>query len=75
MGILSTTADNALDHARGTKNPSLALKAKTVLACQEREEEDEDDGFLEDTKYAFNEHMALASRQFWSNRKNLKSNS
>ena len=75
MGILSTTADNALARAHGTKKPSLALKAKTVLASQEREEEDEDDGFPEDTKYAFNEHMDLASRKFWGNKKNFKSNS
>ena len=39
------------------------------------EEEEEEDCCPEDTKYALNEKMALASRQFWGNKKNFKSNS
>src|SRR3954467_15934492 len=50
---------------------SLALKAKEV---QVEEDDDEVDVGPEDTKDAYNEHMALASRQFWSNKKNFKSN-
>ena len=80
MEILDSTADLKLARQRVTKTPSLALKAKEVQAC---EEEDEEDGapedtkhaFNEHTKYAFNEHMALASRQFWGNKKNFKTNS
>ena len=71
MDILSSTADDAVARHRGTKKPSLALKAKVVQACEEEEEE----GCPEDTKYAFIEHMALASRKFWGNNKNFKSNS
>ena len=71
MEILDSTAELKLSRQRVTKTPSLALKAKEV---QVDEEEDEEDVGPEDTKYAYNEHMALASRQFWGNKKNFKSN-
>src|SRR4051812_48813870 len=71
MEISDSTAELKLSRQSGTKMPSLALKAKEV---QVDEDEDEEDVGPEDTKYAYNEHMALASRQFWGNRKNFKSN-
>ena len=72
MDILSSTADDAVARHHGTKKPSLALKAKVV---QVSEEEELEEGCLKDTKYAFNEHMTLASSQFWGNKKNFNSNS
>src|SRR6187401_2625932 len=71
MRILDMTANNAVLRAQGSKKPNLALKAK---ACVEEEEvEDDDECSPEDTKYAYHEHMALASRQFWG-KKNSRSN-
>ena len=52
------------------KKPNLALKAKV---CVEEEEEEEEESNPEDTKYAYHEHMALASRKFWS-KKNSRLN-
>ena len=72
MEILNSTADIKLAHQGVNKMPSLALKEKEVQVCVE---EDEEDVGPEDTKYTFSEHMALASRQFWGNKKNFKSNS
>ena len=40
---------------------------------EEEDEEEEEEGNLEDTKYAYHEHMALALRQFWS-KKNSRPN-
>ena len=40
---------------------------------EEEDEEEEEESNLEDTKYAYHEHMALASRQFWS-KKNSRPN-
>lgn len=40
---------------------SLALKAK--VRVEEEDEEEEEESNPEDTKYAYHEHMALASRQ------------
>ena len=57
-------ADDARARAQGVRKVNLALKAKVV----EHQEEEEDDGYersLEETKYAYHEHMALASRGFW----------
>ena len=71
MNILNKTADNVLARVCGTKKPNIALKAKAV---QEEEEEEEEESCPEDTKYAYHEHMALASRQFWGNKRNFKSN-
>src|ERR1041385_449223 len=71
MEILDSTAELKLARQSDSKMPSLALKAKEV---QVEEDEDEEDVCPEDTKYAYNEHMALASRQFWGNKKNFKSN-
>src|SRR3954471_20542 len=71
MEILDSTAEMKLAHQSGTKMSSLALKAKEV---QIEEDDDEEDVGPEDTKYAYIEHMALASRQFWGNNKNFKSN-
>src|SRR4051812_26160588 len=72
MEIFNSTADIKLDRQGVNKIPSLALKAKEVRVSVE---EDEEHVGPEDTKYAFNEHMALESRQFWGNKKNFKSNS
>ena len=59
MEILDSKAELKLSRQSGTKMPSLALKAKEV---QVDEDEYEEDVGPEDTKYAYNEHMALASR-------------
>ena len=68
MNIMNKTADNALARVRSKKStPTLALKAKAIP------KEEEECG-PEDTKYAYHEHMALASRQFWSNKKNSRPN-
>ena len=40
---------------------------------EEEDEEEEEESNPEDTKYAYHEHMALASRQFWS-KKNTRPN-
>jgi hypothetical protein len=71
MRILDKTADNAVLRAQRSKNPNLALKAKGVA---EEEDEEEEESSPEDTKYAYHEHMALASRQFWGNKKNSRPN-
>jgi len=55
-------------HSQRSKKPNLALKAKASV-----EEEEEEDCCPEDTKYAYHEHMALASRQFWG-KKNSRPN-
>ena len=69
MSIMNETADNALARVRSkTASPNLALKAKA--ASEEEEENEEEESFPEDTKYAYHEHMALASRQFWGNKTN-----
>src|ERR1041385_6643980 len=72
MEILSSTADTKLARQGVNKMPSHSLKAKEFQVFIE---EDEEEVGPEDTTYAFNEHMALASRQFWGNKKNFKSNS
>ncbi|SPT16551.1 unnamed protein product [Triticum aestivum] len=64
MRILDKTADNAVLRSQRVKKPNLALKAKASV--EEEDEEEEEESNLEDTKYAYHEHMALASRQFWS---------
>src|SRR3954471_23042576 len=72
MEILNDTAKTKITRLGGPKMQSLALKAKEV---QFEEDVDEEDVGPEDTKYAYNENMALASRQFWSNnKKNFKPN-
>ena len=73
IGILNKTADNAVARSRGTRrSPNLALKSKAV-ECEECYEEEEEEGCgQEDTKYAFSEHMALASRACWNNKNNFK---
>ena len=68
MRILDKTADNAVLCSQRAKNPNLALKAKASV-----EEEGEEECCPEDAKYAYHEHMALASRQFWS-KKNSRPN-
>ena len=70
MNILDKTADNAVLRSQRAKKPNLALKAKLTV---EEEEEEEEESNPEDMKYAYHEHMALASRQFWS-KKNLRPN-
>ena len=70
MNILDKTADNAVLRSQRAKKPNPALKAKL---CVEEEEEEEEESNLEDTKYAYHEHMALASRKFWS-KKNSRPN-
>ena len=65
MRILDKTADNAALHSQRAKKPNLALKAKVSV--------EEEESNPEDTKYAYHEHMALASRQFWS-KKNTRPN-
>ena len=62
MSILEKTADNAVLRSQRAKKPNLALKAKANV--EEENEEEEEDSNPEDTKYAYHEHMALASRQF-----------
>ena len=64
MCILDKTADNAVLRSQRAKKPNLALKAKASV--EEEEEEEEEESNPEDTKYDYHEHMALASRQFWS---------
>ena len=51
-------------HSQRINKPNLALKAK--VSMEEEDEEEEEESNLEDTKYAYHEHMAFASRQFWS---------
>ena len=66
INIFNKTTDNALARVQSKKStPTLALKAKAIP------EEEEECG-PEDTKYAYHEHMALASRQFWSNKRNSR---
>ena len=73
MSIMNETADNALARVRSkTASPNLALKAKA--ASEEEEEDEEEESCPEDTKYAYHEHMALASRQFWGNKRNSRPN-
>ena len=71
MRILDKTADNAVLSSQRAKKSNLALKAKASL--EEDDEEEEEESNPEDTKYAYHEHMALASRQFWS-KKNSRPN-
>ena len=71
MSILDKTADNAVLRSQRAKNPNLALKAKVIV--EEEEEEEDEESNPEDTKYDYHEHMALASRQFWS-KKNTRPN-
>src|SRR4051812_11692017 len=59
MEILDSTAELKLSRQRVTKRPSFALKDKEV---QVDEDEDDEDVGPQDTKYAYNEHMVLASR-------------
>ena len=61
MNILDKTAENAVLRSQRAKKPNLALKAK--LSVEEEEEEEEEESNPEDTKYAYHEHMARASRQ------------
>ena len=63
MRILDKTADNAVLCSQRAKKPNLALNAKASV--EEEGEEEEAECCPEDTKYAYHEHMALASRQFW----------
>ena len=66
MDIMNKTADNALARFRSkVASSNLALRAKVMVD----EEEEEEDGCPEDTKYAYHEHMALALRQFWRNKR------
>ena len=71
MNILDNTADNAVLHSQRANKPNLALKAKASVEVEDEEEEEE--CCPKDTKYAYHEHMALASRQFWS-KKNTRPN-
>ena len=71
MRILDKTTDNAMLHSQRSKKPNLALKAKASV--EEEGEGEEEECFPEDTKYAYHEHMALASRQYWS-KKNSRPN-
>ena len=64
MSILDKTADNAVLRCQRAKKPNLALKAKVIV--EEEEEVEDEESNPEDTKYDYHEHMALASRQFWS---------
>src|SRR5215216_3519255 len=69
--ILDKTADNAVLRSQRSKKPNLSLKAKASV--EEEDEEEEEDCCPEDTKYAYHEHMALASRKFWG-KKNSRPN-
>ena len=71
MSILDKTADNAVLRSQRAKKPNLAFKAK--VSVEEEEEEEDEESNPEDTKYDYHEHMALASRQFWS-KKNTRPN-
>ena len=73
MSILDKTADNAALRSQRAKKPNLALKAKVSVEEEEEEEEGDEESNPEDTKYDYHEHMALASRQFWS-KKNTRPN-
>ena len=64
MNILDKTADNAVLRSQRAKKPNLDLKAKASV--EEEGEEEEEECCPEDRKYAYHEHMALSSRQFWS---------
>ena len=63
--------DNAVMCSQRVKKPNLALKAKASV--EEEDEEEEEESNPEDIKYDYHEHMALASRQFWS-KKNSRPN-
>ena len=71
MRILDKTVDNAVLHSQRAKKPNLASKAKASVEEEDVEEDEESNP--EDTKYDYHEHMALASRQFWS-KKNTRPN-
>ena len=72
MNIMNKTADNVVARVRSKKStPTLALKAKAI---PEEEEEEEEECFPKDTKYAYHEHIALASRQFLDNKRNSRPN-
>ena len=66
MNILNKTAHNALARIKRSRkdSPNLTLKAKAEL---EEDEEQEEQLCPENTKYAYHENMALASRHFWGN--------
>ena len=69
MKIFSNHGDDVLARSgRVRKQPILALKAKLV-------QEDEKEVYCpEEIKYAFHEHMTLASKTFWTNWRSFKSN-
>ena len=46
---------------------------KAEVSVEEEDDEEEDESNPEDTKYDYHEHMALASRKFWS-KKNTRPN-
>ena len=71
MRILDKTADNAVMRSQRLKKPNLALKAKASV--EEEDEEEDEESNPKDTKYDYHEHMALASRQFWT-KKNSRPN-
>ena len=52
--------------------PNLTLKAKASYIDEEELECDDKERSHEDIKYAFNDHMALASRAFWGKNKNSR---
>ena len=53
------------------KEAQHCIEAKVCV--EEEEEEEEEESNPEDTKYAYHEHMALVSRQFWGNKRNSRS--
>ena len=57
-------ADTNRARVQGTKGGNLALKAK-VSRVEEDEEDDECEKTPEEIKFAFHEHLALATRAFW----------
>jgi hypothetical protein len=66
MNILNYTTDNSLAWVQRANKINLDFKAKVV--------QEEEECCPEDTKYAYHEHMVLASRQFWGNKRNSKPN-
>jgi hypothetical protein len=73
MKIAKKNVDIARARANGLRQVNLALKA-TVEDEDEGDVEDNTEWSPEDTKYEYNDHMALAAKAFWSKKgKNFNS--
>ena len=50
------------------RGPQAGMSGDPRSQDTDKDEEEEEESNPKDTKYAYHEHMALASRQFWSNK-------